>query len=343
MMVDSGRRYLDELQKSSENDPSLDAHIAFGHEQLGDLLGGRRTTSKGRTEEALASYQRAESGYRDLLERGHEETNMRGDLSRILQKQGEVLASTDVERADDFFKRSRSLAVMVHEARGGDKQSATRLCSNLLKTGDLLSDLGQSGKAMIYYDEARELIEPHLVAEPDDLSLQRNMALVERRVAWILEEREETEEARQLWESSLARIRSIVVRSPDDLRRKWDLAWSCYHLGALLARVDRQQEALPLLVESVERMTRACVGNPGASQYRNDLQLLATTVQEILFEIEEAEIARQVIRETLLVLQPTVESMPGNIALLEVYERIQSLREEGVPESRGEAGRESLP
>ena len=326
MMIESGRRYLEELQGQNDSDPHLAYEIAMGYEQLGDLLGGRRTGSIGKQDKALEEFAKAEEIYRDQIKNGEDSDLRRGDLSRILQKQGEVLMSRDMEAASERYRESRSLAVQVHEALGGNRASTIRLAGILMKTGDLLDNAGESGRAMVYFDEARSRIASLVDEGVHEIDLQRNLALIERRIAWILEDREALTEAGELWKSSLERVRSNSRQLPDDNRRRWDVAWGCYHYGSFLLLHTEDGQGRDLAIESLALMTKVCVGSPNQSQYRNDLTRLASAVHEELTESGHAEAAEDSITECLLVLQPAVESLPDNVGLSETHASILKLR-----------------
>lgn len=325
MILESGSRYLEELQDKGSQDPDLNYEIATGYEHLGDLSGGRQTGSMGELERAMTEFARAEDIYRAQTS-GPESTKRKGDLSRVLQKQGEILMYTDIDAATAKFDESRSLAIQVHEKLDGDPKSAIRLTSILMKTGDLFNDAGESGRAMVYYDETRKLMSDHIAIDPGNLKLQRNLAMIERRIAWLLEEREAIAEAGELWKSSLERIRNISASVPEDNRRRWDVAWSCYHYGSFILMHTDEEHGPALMVESLSKMTDACVSSPNETQYRRDLAQLAPVVYEELTQSGRNEMADHSIRVCLIALQQVVDSNPDNVGMNETYTTILKLR-----------------
>ena len=160
----------------------------------------------------------------------------------------------------------------------------------------------------------------------DDPILQRDVALTERRVAWVLQLREETDAAREHWERSLDRLRKISLTEPDSIRRRWDVSWGCYHYGWFLLVYTDEDLGPRLLVESVELMTFVCVSSPAEATYRDDLAQLVPTVHGGLIEAGHTERAVAVLDSTLLTLQPAVESMPENLALVKVHSILLELR-----------------
>jgi serine/threonine protein kinase len=326
MVTEAGRDYLEELKSSLGDDDSMDGDIAMAHENIGDLIGGRQTGSLGDVEGALLEYDSAETLLRKPAGDAEAQINRNGNLSRVLQKKGELLISTDPEQAARMFTESRGLAIRVFEELGKNRQSTRRLFSILMKTGDVLADNGETGKAMIYYDEALERISDLLASEPENWELNRDIALLERRIAWLLDGEGDTDRARRLWAGSLQRMRDNLEKNEHSNRRTWDVAWSCYHYGAFLAALEGEAIAADLLVESMALMTSACTGSPAESQYRDDLDLLAPVVLEILVESGEGPRAEDALRNTLLALQPVVERMPENIALAKLHEKLLALK-----------------
>ena len=330
MMTKIAREYLSELKAARPDKEDLDDEIAVAHENLGDLLGGRQATSVGRIEEALDEYVSAEAILRSPSDDPMVDLYRRGNLSRLLQKRGEILYwigdEQAIEQANEFFKESRSLAISVYEDSDRNEISTQRLFSILMKTGDLLLDNGDLGKAMIYYDEALERNRELLAEDPENWNLNRDIALLERRFAWILEERGELDQSNDLWSTSLERMRANLASDENSVRHRWDVAWSCYHYGSYLDAHTDDDRGPDLLVESLGGMTSVCLSAPEEEQYRNDLGRVAEAVYEILMESGHERRANDALEESLLLIQPVAESMPENLALEQLRARLFTLR-----------------
>ena len=323
MMTDAGRRYLDKLAARVEDDSELHYDVAIGHENLGDLLGGIRTANTGESEEALKEYAKAEQILR--------EHNYRGDLSRVLQKHGELILTTDIERGTKMLDEARRLALETFNDLKENRQSTLRLYSVLMRTGDYLIDHDKRDQGMLYYTQAYDLVLALLETEPEDWILQRNVAMIERRIAYAHALRGDLQLSRHHSEQSLARFRAINETYPDAVRRKWDLSWSCYHFGSFLVVHYTQEELGPvLMIESIQLMTVACVVSPDDATYRNDLARLVPAAHEELIEAGHRERADRALHSTILALQPVVEAMPENLALVEVHKQLLQLRAQGA-------------
>ena len=80
------------------------------------------------------------------------------------------------------------------------------------------------------------------------------------------------------------------------------------------------------MVESLSKMTDACVSSPNETQYRRDLAQLAPVVYEELTKSGRNEMADHSIRVCLIALQQVVDSNPDNVGMNETYTTILKLR-----------------
>lgn len=327
MMIETGRKYLDDLQAQDSDDVDLNYDIAIGHEQLADLLGGHRTGNIGMTEEARERYEMAEQMLEKLRLEDVDEARLRQDLSRVLEKRADLaLQDGRPEEAMEILEKSYLLAMAAYTGREHDRGAARRLLNTLLRQGDSLSDLDKPEQAMIFFRRASELAVAALEQDPEDPVLRRDLALAERRLAWIHQLSEQEDDAREYWSRSLDRLRTIKLEEPDSIRRTWDVSWGCYHYGTFLLVHTVDEQGPKLLLESVELMTIACVASPAEATYRNDLAILVPAVHEGLIEAGHAEDAAGMLEETIITLQPVIESMPENLALSTIQDGFVELR-----------------
>jgi serine/threonine protein kinase/tetratricopeptide (TPR) repeat protein len=326
MMIEAGRKYLDDLQSQAGDNDGLRHDIAIGHEQLGDLLGGHRTGNIGMIDEARVRYATAEKILRDLRSSSPENPRMSQDLSRVLEKRADLDLDSDPDKAIKILEEAHLLAMSAYEGREEDRGATRRLLNTLLRVGDYFSNEDKPAQALQYFDKANDFALALLEKNPDDSILQRDVALTERRIAWILQSRDETESAREHWARSLDRFRKISLVEPDSIRRRWDVSWGCYHYGWFLLVYTDEELGPRLLVESVELMAFVCVASPAEATYRDDLARLVPEVHGRLIEAGHSERAVAVLDSTLLTLQPAVESMPENLALVTVHGKLLELK-----------------
>ena len=326
MMIEAGRKYLDKLATRAGNNDELRYDIAVGHEQLGDLMDGHRTGNLGLTDQALEQYAVAEKIHRDLLAKYPNDPRRSVDLSRILMKRADIEIENNLESAGDTLNEARLFALSAFELNKEDSTTIRRLADTLLRIGDNLYKSDKPAQALLSYQQSHDLRLAMLESKPDESIYQRDVALSERRLAWISEEREDLDIARKHWARSLDRLRSISTVEPDSVRRKWDVSWGCYHYGMfLLVHTDEAQGPL-LLVESVKLMTVTCIASPNEATYRDDLARLVPSVHGELIGFGHDNHAANALESSLLALQPAVERMPENLALIKVHRDILSLR-----------------
>ena len=326
MMIDAGRNYLQELAAQVPPSALLRYDIAIGHENLGDLLGGHRTGNLGQDDEAVRHYREAEKVHRDLRKRAPEDPKPKQDLARVLLKRADLELKNNPDQAIETVEEARLIAFSAYESGNMAPESVRIFTTALTRMGDFFSDNDQNAKALLFFQQAHDLRLALLESDPTDRVRQRDVALSERRLAWTYQLRDDEQNAQGHWSKSLDRLRAISEAEPDSIRRKWDVSWGCYHYGAFLIMYPGQEQATALLIESVELMTFVCVSSPNEAGYRNDLAQLVPAVHEELVVAGHPQHAESALKSSLLSLQPVVERMPENLALIEVYGALQKLR-----------------
>lgn len=326
MLVEAGKRYLAELEAQEDDPATLQLDIAKANEALADLLGGHRTGNLGRADEALEFYESAIVVFRMRLKNSGDDHAALADISRLLSKRADIEVQIDPEKAFATLEEARVLATRAFEATSGHRKNGRRLGESLSRMGDFHIDHNQSARALIFFQQSRDIALALLESTPDDLILQRDVALRERRIGFALGERDDIDEAKRYLASSLQRIRAIQKAEPDSVRRIWDTSWGCYFHGILLAETADNNSGPILLLESVELITVTVTQSPREANYRDDLARIVPSVHETLRVLQRTSQAEEMLERVLLKIQPIVESMPENLALVKIHADLYLLR-----------------
>ena len=104
--------------------------MALLHVAQGELLGGTRTASLGRTDEAMKEYDKAEEIWRDLMIR-HEDADKAGlELVRVIRRKADLLRKSEPEAAMVLYESARSTAQAVYLSQPEDPGQHAQLCDD---------------------------------------------------------------------------------------------------------------------------------------------------------------------------------------------------------------------
>ena len=334
-MLQAAEQQLDILRTEAEatDDPLLRHSVGEALVAFGDLAGGSRVASLGDRTGANAYYEDAASIYLKLQVRPDlpqgEDFSIKLMLPLIRNRQADLLVKAErVDEAVVLILEARELLQPL--AATGDVFARREYNIAFERLGDIESGRGAYAAALEHYlphlAEMESLLE---AGEPDDLDLQRGLAMSFRRVGFCRNELGETAAARNDLERSLELMQAVSERRPDDLRRARDVGWSQIFLGQFLLgsedKADRDQGA-EHYVEASRRIVAVCAAEPGESGYRNDV---ASVVPDVHKQLKgggyQAHADRQ-LRAALLVLQPVSEAQPENTALRELHRRLVELQ-----------------
>lgn len=333
ILVTTGFELLEELHSAAGNgsDPALLGRIALGHEALGDLLGGRRTSNLGRPEEALEQYDKAEGIWRGIRLEDPDSEQAESRLALVLNKRADLLYETDPDTAISILAESRRINTDLY-TRFPEQSSYIRAHYGSLELiADSYLQKGQLARALVLSTEFRDLASMLHEQDPENTVFTRDLAMSLRRIGYIRLEQAQHIESEAAYRQSLELMDSVALREPNDARKLRDVGWACWFLGEyLLNHGDREEGAL-LLIRSADRIVFTCTLDPNAANFRTDVANAVPAICTVLHTAGMTERAVAVHRDTLLLLQPVMEAHPENLAISELVQLIRDHEVAGAP------------
>ena len=339
-MLDAAQGQLTLLRSEAESsgDPELLHAVGEAVVALGDLAGGERVASTGDVETALAHYRDAEAIYSDLRERQLElSKELRFTVlsmhPRIKTLQADVLLAAGREdEAVPLIIEARDLLRPL--VASGDVSVRRQYNLALQNLGDIAAARGDHSAALAYYEEHYAAMERMLAeAEGGDPLLRRGAAITLRRVGYAQGELGLRDLATESLQRSLTVMLELSEDLPDDLRRRRDVGFARAFLGQhlLVGDAAEQDRGGTLFLESGRDLVAVCVAEPGVARYRTDVGNVIPDLHGQLVASGQLQRADRLRMDTLLALQPVLESSPDNLALNEVLALVRALSPTTTP------------
>jgi tetratricopeptide (TPR) repeat protein len=245
LLAETALAQLEELRSAAAKDPVLRLDLLRAHERVGDIMGGLRYGSLGRTDDAIDRYREAIALLEPVVE-DHERhaARIRLKLADLLHRQGLLAESerlyrqavTDAEAAAPYEVRDERLLAVA-----------------LLEHGDALRDLGRLDEAEQQYRRSMDARERALTAHPDDEQTLRDVATGLTRLASLAGDRGDLDRAIELNEQVLEiRRRILQQEGPEEGRGRRAVAIALRSLGRSLIDVGRVDDAAQAFEEMSE-------------------------------------------------------------------------------------------
>lgn len=193
------------LLEASPGQPALRRDLSVTCDRIGDIL-----FSKGESEEALASYQKALAIAEELARKdGKSNLELHRDLSVSYDRIGDLLDKNgDLAGALAHFKKGLAIAKALSRQNPENKTWAWDLSASYERVGDILHAQGRIDEALGAYRRGLAIAEGVVGSGVPDASLERDLAVSYHKVGMLEALRSNVEEARELLEKG----RAIIAR-----------------------------------------------------------------------------------------------------------------------------------
>lgn len=235
-LVKTASEYLDSLASEAGNDAELQAELAAAYRKLGDVQGGPRAASLGRSEDALKSYQKSVEIGRSLFDAGVRDPGL---LKQIIEaERGLGLLEHRLHKTDGdarYEKRltdSTALAEALVKERP-DLDSLRTLASLYRELGERYADSNRATLAEQRYAQALPIYEKVRQLAPGTRS-DRGVALVTQRLADAKVMRGDLDSALKLYRTSFEGFAAMARTPKAGQAERRSLMAAHLSLGALL-------------------------------------------------------------------------------------------------------------
>ena len=321
-LLDLSQEQLKALLAENPNDLEALAQMAFSHTAQGDLLGGTRTASLGRVDDAIEEYDKAQKIWQDLVIR-HENADMAGlELVRVIRRKADLIRKSNPKAAMKLYESAQTTAKAVYLRRPDDliRMRSYGITLNSIAKG--LFELQQYEDAQPYLEESRDIFSRLSLANPDNADYRQDLGITHRRLAHIHNERGDFSKAEQSHRRSHELYMINLNARPDDVRRMHHAAWQSCRLGEFLLEQIRVDEGQEMILLGTQQAVKACALEPQDSMQRTAVRTLVPWACEELLKAGRLESAEAIRSHALLTLQPVIEANPQNESLNEVLATI---------------------
>ena len=300
---DERERALQEQQQEAER---VFAIAADAESERDLVLAGanqaRFLAEAGRPAEALPGMVRARdflradwqrSGDRDHL---HSVCALNAHIANLQRQLG------DLPKAREAHADSVAMARSERE-RYGDRDSARSLAASLRDEGAFLLRIGDPEPACERLEETRELLQPLVAAEPQDLDLHKTLRSTQTLLADALLRLDQVADARSLAEQTLAALLTLTAAHPDNRQLQRDVIATRHlvvRITAMAGDLDTASREAATALAQARAATAAEPDNaPAADDLLGSLAMVAATADSLaaVADLEPAERTRR--RQTL--------------------------------------------
>ncbi len=263
------------LARAHPDDAKLQAELSYGHGNVGVAF-----ESSGDVDAALREYRRALDLDRARLRRAPSNTQWQEDLATSLNRIGVVLqARGDLAGARSALEEELAMRRRLAEAFPNDARRLRELAISLAFMGQVYEKLGNRPGAIAAVREELVLSTRQAELDPANLSMRRNRAVAQSRLARLLTE-SDLPSARTLIDGAIAALRALVQL---DGRPAWrrDLAVAHQRRAALRLRAGDRNGARQAARDAQDVIQSVARDDPRNPQTQRVLGEISALVAEL--------------------------------------------------------------
>ncbi len=270
LLVKNALQYLNALAAESSGDPTLQRELATAYEKVGDVQGGFRSGSLGDTAGALDSFRKALAIRASLLGPRPDDPDLLGETARNHSKVGDVLVR--MGQPGDAVAHSRTALQLTDRliaVKPDDPKARFMALASQVDLGGNLAEAGRWQEGLAHCRRGLELAEALAKAQPGEKRMQRALALVYGRIAWILTEgTARYEEAVGFHEKSLTAIAPLLKGEPGNTDLRNIAARAHLGFGHALARQGERVRAPKEFERGLDHLRALAAGDPKNALFR---------------------------------------------------------------------------
>jgi tetratricopeptide (TPR) repeat protein len=273
------------------HDRLIRSFVVATAQRLGDAL-----FRAGRRDDALAVHRRSLAAADDLVRQDPGSVMARCAQALSLQKIAACLVAR-AAFADALGELERSIAIL-EEAAARDPAATeppTHLAQSCLDAG-LILVAAEPDRALAMLQKSLQLRERLAAADPDDMTLKREIAVAASLLGDALQRFGRAAEAREGYRRAVELLRRIAASDRDNLRWRHDLSIACRRLGGAEFLAHRPDEAAALLRAATELGETLVAADPSDRGWRASLAESLGALGYVLNELgctEEAAAAEE--------------------------------------------------
>ena len=299
------------IQELVKQQPAKEEWLAQWAQNL--LKMGNIFSTQGKISEAMENYQRAAGLWQKLASAKPTDEASKSEWIKVLLKLGTTfMAKKDWAGARGPFEQARDILHGLAERDSQNPDAWVRVRQICNQLGDLEVKAGDLDRAVRAYTD--QLAADHKLAElsPGDSGEERDVAVCEERIAYVLEAQGKVTDAQGYYEQELAGIEQLVHRNSNDSSLRYDLSVAYENVGSVLREEGRPDEALSKLQKAVE-LAQQLVGQAGNDKkYERQLAVSLENFGSVLADLDKTPAAFQAYAQSEQICETLVSAEPGD-------------------------------
>jgi eukaryotic-like serine/threonine-protein kinase len=304
MLVENSLKYLATLSAESADDPSLRRELASAYEKLADVQGGYRNASLGDVAGAISSYRKALQMREALASADPQDRDVRRELLRNHSKLSEILTGEgDMAAAIESSRRALKLAQQLVALPGATLEDRRNVATTYLSLGWQLARARQVGDGVLFMRQAIAIYDVMRAEAPQDIVIQRNLAVAYGRVGEaLLNETESFQEAHTAHRKSFEIAERMLRADAHNSRLQKIVAYARLGMGNALYQMNQPGDALAEQVKAADMMRTMLDADSANEMARIDAAYSLGEVSTSLIALGELDPAETQLTEALNIL-----------------------------------------
>jgi tetratricopeptide (TPR) repeat protein len=247
---------------------------------------------------------------RKLLE-GQRDARSRRALGQAYFQVGELTEKIS-SRKEALKVHQQALAIRRELAAlpGADTEAGLDLARSLRMVGRLLSATGDDAGALAMYEEARQVAEDLVAADPSDAA-RAALAQSHHNIGMVLERMNRPQAALAAYHEALKLRQKLADANPAVTQFQSDLAYSHNNIGVTLQRAGQTQEALTAHEKARAIRQELAGAHPSVIVFPQDLSYTHNNIGVLLYLSGQTQAALKAYQAALAVRQELAVAYPA--------------------------------
>jgi tetratricopeptide (TPR) repeat protein len=301
-------RILEDLVKQ---EPAKEDWIAEWAQNL--LKMGNIFSTQGKVGEAMDNYQRAAGLWQKLASAKPTEVGPKSEWTKALVKLGTTfMAQKDWAGARGPFEQARDILRGLADRDAQNPEAWLRVRQICNQLGDLEVKAGDLDRAARDYTDQLAADQKVAQLSPGDTSEERDVAVCQERIGYVLEAQGKMEDAFTYYQDELTGFENLLHRSSADTGLRFDLSVAYGSVGGVLREEGKPEQALPKLQKAVEISEQLVSQDANEKKYQRQLSVSLQNYGSVLADLEKTPNALQAYAQSQEICERLVAATPGD-------------------------------
>jgi tetratricopeptide (TPR) repeat protein len=301
-------RILEDLVKQ---EPAKDEWVAEWAQNL--LKMGNIFSTQGKIGEAMENYQRAAGLWQKLASAKPADVAPRSEWTKVLVKLGTTfMAQKDWAGARAPFEQARDILRGLADRDAQNSEAWLRVRQICNQLGDLEVKAGDLDRAVHAYTDQLAADEKLAQLSPGDVSEERDVAICQERIGYVLEAQGKMADALTYYEQELKGFENLLLRSSTDGSLRFGLSVAYESVGGVLREEGKPEPALPKLQKAVEIAQEIVSQESSEKKYQRQLSVSLQNYGSVLADLDKTPAALQAYAQSQEICDRLVAAVPGD-------------------------------